>query len=125
MSAARVLIVDDSSTIRHLLTFALKQDGYDVRAAVDGVEALELIRGGVPDLLITDATMPELDGYALCREVRADAQLERQPHIIMITDRGQEVDRVRATEAGVDEFMTKPFSPSALRERVREIVNGG
>lgn len=120
----RILVVDDSSTIRHLLTFALKQDGYDVEAAVDGGAALDLIRAQPPDLVITDATMPRLSGYDLCRQVRSDSELASQPHFIMITDSGQEVDRERAEQAGVDEFMTKPFSPSALRDRVRQILEG-
>lgn len=118
----RVLVVDDSSTIRHLLTFALKEDGYDVRAAVDGTDGLAAVREQVPDLVITDAVMPGLTGYDFCRSVRSDPELAAQPHFIMITDSGQEIDRERAEQAGVDEFMTKPFSPSALRARVREIL---
>jgi DNA-binding response OmpR family regulator len=120
----RVLVVDDSSTIRHLLTFALGQEGFDVSSASNGEEALASIRRQLPDVVITDAVMPLLTGYDLCRELRNDAGLSPQPHVIMITDSGQEVDQHRAEKAGVDEFMTKPFSPSALRARVREILDG-
>jgi len=119
----RVLVVDDSSTIRHLLTFALGQEGFEVSSASDGEQALRSIREQLPDLVITDAVMPVVTGYDLCRELRNDSSLSPQPHVIMITDSGQEVDRERAEEAGVDEFMTKPFSPSALRARVREILD--
>jgi DNA-binding response OmpR family regulator len=121
---ARVLVVDDSSTIRHLLTFALGQEGLEVASASNGEEGLQAIRERVPDLVITDAVMPGLTGYDLARELRDDPSVSPRPHVIMITDSGQEVDRERAEEAGVDEFMTKPFSPSALRARVREILDG-
>jgi DNA-binding response OmpR family regulator len=122
MTLHRVLVVDDSSTIRHLLTFALRQDGYEVTALPDGTEALARIHELEPELVITDAVMPGLSGYDLCRELRQDSELS-QPHVIMVTDSGQDVDRERAEQAGVDEFVTKPFSPSLLRARVREILD--
>lgn len=121
MSDTRILVVDDDPMIVRLLERALASEGR-VATAGGGAEALARIRELEPELLFLDAMMPEPDGYSVCREVRADASLTRQPYIIMLTAAGQEADRRRAEQAGVDEFMTKPFSPSQLRLRVREIL---
>lgn len=120
--SATVLIVDDSATQVRLLAHALRGEGLEVLTAMDGEEALALVRERTPALLIVDAVMPGLDGYEVCRELRGDERLPGQPYVIMLTAGGHERDRERAEEAGVDEFMTKPFSPSQLRARVRAVL---
>jgi DNA-binding response OmpR family regulator len=118
---AEIVVVDDSGAIRLLLSRALEQAGFSVSAAAGGDEGLALIRELGPALAVVDAQMPGMDGYQLCREVREDATLE-QPRIIMLTAGGEEADRLRAAEAGVDEFLTKPFEPAELVTRVREAL---
>lgn len=119
---APLLIADDSAATRRLLARALEQAGFEVAVAEDGEQALTRIRELQPQLVLLDAQMPYRDGYEVCQEVRADEALTPQPHIIMLTAGGHETDRQRAEEAGVNEFLTKPFSPSELVERVREIL---
>ncbi|RME81511.1 MAG: response regulator [Caldilineae bacterium] len=122
MTQNQILVVDDSPVILRMLSLTLKKEGYPVATAVNGEEALEQIRRLQPNLVFIDAMMPKKDGYEVAQEVRADAGLERQPYIIMLTARGQEADRERAEEVGIDEFMTKPFSPSQVAARVRAIL---
>jgi two-component system alkaline phosphatase synthesis response regulator PhoP len=107
-----------------LLQHALRGQEWAVDLAVDGMEALARVRELRPAVMIVDAMMPELDGYDVCREIRADATIEPKPYMLMLTAGGHETDRTRADEVGVDEFMTKPFSPSLLRERVRAVLGG-
>jgi DNA-binding response OmpR family regulator len=122
MTGARIVVVDDSGAIRLLLTRALEQAGFEVTAAADGEEGIARIRELSPPLAVIDAQMPAMDGHELCREVRQDAGLAQQPQIIMLTAAGEADDRRRAQEAGVDEFVTKPFDPAELVERVRELL---
>jgi DNA-binding response OmpR family regulator len=118
---APIVIADDSPTILTLLVIALGRDGFETVTAGDGAEALERIREHRPRLVILDATMPKNDGFEVSRTLRDDPEIEK-PYVIMLTAAGRASDRDRAEEAGVDEFMTKPFSPSQLRARVREIL---
>ena len=115
----RIVIADDSRTAVTVLAFALAKAGYDVVTATDGVEALERIRESRPRLVILDGMMPRKDGFTVAADVRGDASIDPQPHIIMVTAEGRDDDKVRALGAGVDDFLTKPFSPSQLLERVR------
>lgn len=119
--SARIVIADDSDTILALVELAVRRDGYDPVTAVDGTQALAAIREHQPELVIIDAMMPGASGYEVCAVVRADTELP-QPHVIMLTAAGRSADRERAEEVGVNEFFTKPFSPSALRGRVRAIL---
>ena len=116
-----VVVADDSRTILELILLTLSRGGIETASAGDGAEALERIREHRPRLVILDAMMPNGDGYDVCRTLRADPGLD-QPHVIMLTASAGEVDRERAEEVGVDEFMTKPFSPRELRERVQELL---
>jgi two-component system alkaline phosphatase synthesis response regulator PhoP len=116
-----ILVADDEPFILRTLSVVLEKAGYAVRTAVDGAEALDNVRALEPVLVFVDAMMPKLNGYEVCNAVRHDPKIRIQPHIIMLTARGQEADRDRAREVGIDDFMTKPFSPSMLLERVREI----
>jgi len=119
--SARLVIADDSATILALVTLAVKKDGYEPATATNGTEALEVIREHRPELVILDAQMPGLSGYEVCRALREDVDSPR-PHVMMLSAGGREVDKALAAEVGIDEFVTKPFSPSALRARVRELL---
>lgn len=116
-----IVVADDSETILGLLVLALERDGFEPMTAVDGAGALEQIRRHRPKLLIIDAMMPNGNGYDVCRAVSDDPELE-QPYVIMLSAAGQDSNRQRAMEVGVDEFITKPFSTTELRKRVREIL---
>ena len=120
----RIVIADDSRTAVTVLSFALAKEGYEVVTARDGVEALERVREAAPRLVILDGMMPRKDGFTVAAEIRADRSIDPQPHIIMVTAEGRDDDRDRAATAGVDDFLTKPFSPSQLLERVRSALAG-
>ena len=119
--SARLVVADDSATILELVTLSVKKDGYEPVTATNGTEALEVIREHRPELVILDASMPGMSGFDVCRALREDVDCV-QPHVMMLTAGGREADKALAAEVGVDEFVTKPFSPSTLRARVREIL---
>ena len=117
-----ILVADDSEMILSLVVLSLQREGYEPATATSGAEALERIRELRPRLVILDAVMPKGDGYEVCRTLRDDPEIEK-PYVIMLTAGGRMTDREKAEAAGVDEFITKPFSPSQLRDRVREILS--
>lgn len=119
--AKKILVVDDEPFIVRSLTFVLKKQGYETVTATDGEEALAKIREERPDLVFLDVMMPKRDGYEVCRQVRASPEMGN-PYIIMLTARGQEADKERGLRLGVDEFMTKPFSPSKVIERAKAVL---
>lgn len=119
---SRIVVADDSETILEMVLITLRKAGYEPAAARHGGEAVEAVREHRPELLIVDANMPVSDGYEVVRIVGEELGDEK-PYVIMLTASDRAVDRERATEAGVDEFMSKPFSPVALRERVRELLD--
>ncbi len=119
--ASTILIVDDEPHILRSLGFVLARAGYRVLSARNGGEALEAIRQGPPDLVFLDIMIPEPDGYEVCRGIRSDPELAGV-YVIMLTAKGQEADRRRGVEAGGDEYMTKPFSPSDALARVRRAL---
>jgi DNA-binding response OmpR family regulator len=119
--SARLVIADDSSTILAMVELSVRRDGYQPVTAVDGVEALAAIREHRPELVIIDAVMPGASGYDVCKALRDDPDGPR-PYVIMMTAGGRDSDREKAEESGVDELVTKPFSPSELRKRVKEIL---
>ena len=122
--AKKILVVDDAPFIVRSLTFVLKKQGYKTITATDGEEALTKIREEKPDLVFLDVMMPKRDGYEVCQEVRASPEMGT-PYIIMLTARGQETDKERGLRLGANEFMTKPFSPSKVIERVKAVLGGG
>jgi two-component system KDP operon response regulator KdpE len=111
----RILVVDDEPQIARVLRTGLKTHGYDVRAAQDGVSALETFGDWHPDLVITDLSMPNMDGLKLCRRLRETSQLP----IIVLSVRGEEKTKVEALDAGADDYVTKPFGMDELLARVR------
>ncbi|MEE9617560.1 MAG: hybrid sensor histidine kinase/response regulator [Anaerolineae bacterium] len=116
-----ILVVDDQPFIRRSLSLALRRAGYQVSDAVNGAEGLEQIRAQRPGLVFLDLIMPVMDGFETCRRVRADPTLAGT-RIIMLTAKGETLDEERGRALGVDEYITKPFSPSAVVSRVREIL---
>jgi two-component system, OmpR family, phosphate regulon response regulator PhoB len=119
--ASRVLIVEDEPDIRDLLAFHLEREGYQVTRATTGGEALRQVRAAPPDLVILDLLLPEMDGLEVCRRLRADAGTAGLP-VIMLTAKGDEVDRVVGLEIGADDYIVKPFSPKELLARVRAVL---
>jgi len=115
------LVADDDRVTRRVLTMLLERQGFHVLVAEDGQEALRHVRGGRPRIIFLDARMPAPDGYDVCRTIRAERRAEPEPFVIMLTAAGQESDRRRAAAAGVNEFLTKPFSPSKLSARLQQL----
>lgn len=116
----KILVVDDEPFILKSLTFVLKKEGFHVESATNGLEALETIRREKPDLIFLDIMMPKMNGLEVCQWIRQDPQL-RDIHVIILTAKGQEADREKGLQIGADEYMTKPFSPSMVVKRIREI----
>jgi len=117
----KILIAEDSSTVRRVVAARLAADGYEVSEAADGEQALALARSGRPDLLILDKVMPKLDGFEVVRALREDQQTQAMP-IVMLTDRTNEDDVLGGLQLGVEEYMPKPFSPLELSARVRRVL---
>jgi two-component system KDP operon response regulator KdpE len=111
----RILVVDDEPQITRVLRTTLSAQGYDVRVANDGEMALELMKNWMPQVVVTDLAMPNLDGVGLCRQLRQVSQVP----IIVLSVRGQDRSKVEALDAGADDYVTKPFSMSELLARIR------
>ncbi len=110
-----ILVVDDESQITRVLRTSLSSHGYDIRVANDGETALEIMKDWTPDLVITDLAMPNMDGLELCRRLRTKTQIP----IIVLSVRGEERTKVKALDAGADDYVTKPFGMEELLARVR------
>jgi CheY-like chemotaxis protein len=111
--AARVLVVDDSPAIRTLIVVNLELEGYDVRSAADGKEALAVVAEWQPHVITLDVVMPELGGFETLERLRADPATADIP-VVMVTARAQSADRERGDALGVDAYLTKPFEPAEL-----------
>ena len=114
----RILVVDDESAVTDLLAYNLRKAHYDVLTAADGRTALHLAKESKPDLILLDLMIPEVDGLDVCRELRRTSSVP----IIMITARGEEIDRVVGLEIGADDYVTKPFSVRELMARVKAVL---
>ncbi len=115
---ARVLVVDDDPSLREVVRYALDRAGYAVTEAADGRAALDRFAAEVPDLVVLDVTMPELDGLEVCRQIRRDSRVP----IVFLSSRAEEVDRILGLEMGGDDYLTKPFSPRELVSRVKAVL---
>lgn len=115
----QILVVDDEASIRELLSFNLKKNGYSVETAADGREALAKAAG--MDLVLLDIMLPEVDGLEVCRRLKADPQTSGIP-IIMLTAKAEEIDRVLGLELGADDYVVKPFSMRELLARVKAVL---
>jgi DNA-binding response OmpR family regulator len=116
-----ILLVDDEPYIIRSLSYVLEREGYRVETARNGEEALRKIRDLRPQLVFLDIMMPIKNGYEVCAAVREDPMIA-ETHIIMLSAKGQQIDRERGLLGGTDEYITKPFSPREILERVRDIV---
>ena len=114
----RVLVVDDEPRMIHFIRLNLEHDGYEVIEATSGTEALENLRDRLPDLILLDVMMPEMDGFETLQLLR---EISTVP-VIMLTAKGEEEDRVRGLELGADDYITKPFSPREMVSRVRAVI---
>ena len=118
IEAPRILVVDDEQAVLDLLVYNLRKAHYEVLTAVNGYHALELTRQVQPDLILLDLMLPEVDGLDVCRTLRQNSRVP----IIMITARGEEVDRVVGLELGADDYICKPFSVRELMARVKAVL---
>jgi two-component system, OmpR family, response regulator len=116
--APRILLVDDEQSVQTLLTYPLRKEGYEVIAASTGREALDSFRDGQFDLVVLDVMLPELDGFDVCRQLRAKSSVP----IIMLTAKAEELDKVLGLELGADDYITKPFSMREFRSRVKAVL---
>jgi two-component system phosphate regulon response regulator PhoB len=121
MAAQRVVLVEDEPDIAEVLRYNLEKEGLRVLVARRGDTALEAIRRDPPDLVLLDLMLPGLDGLELTRVLRRDAATARLP-IVMLTARGEEVDRIVGLELGADDYVTKPFSPREVVLRVKAVL---
>jgi DNA-binding response OmpR family regulator len=123
-SDSKILVADDDRIVRRIVVAKLSGLGYDVTEAQDGQEALHLLEAGyVPDLLITDSNMPRINGLQLVRRLReSDSQEIARLPVIMLTSRQGERDVIEGLETGLDDYVTKPFSPDELAARLRTVL---
>jgi len=114
----KILIIEDDITLQEILVYNLSRQGYDVKAAENGEEGLDLVRRFSPDLLILDVMLPVLDGLEICRILRGEMTIP----ILMLTAKDAEIDRVVGLEMGADDYLTKPFSMRELIARVKALL---
>jgi CheY-like chemotaxis protein len=117
-----VLVVDDTANVRELIRVNLALEGFDVRVAADGQEALDLVAELEPDLVTMDVVMPRVDGLTAATRLKTDPRTSAIP-IVMVTARAQTADRDKGHRAGVDAYLTKPFEPSELVATVRNLLD--
>ena len=116
-----ILIVDDSASMRQLVSFSLQDAGYDVIAAVDGKDALSKINGSKIDMVVTDLNMPNVDGIELIKQLRGNPSFKFTP-IVMLTTESQETKKQEGKSAGASGWIVKPFQPEKLLEVVKKFV---
>jgi DNA-binding response OmpR family regulator len=114
----RILVVDDEVRMVRFIRLNLEHDGFQVIEAYNGMQALERMRTNLPDLVLLDVMMPDIDGFEVLRTIREISQVP----VIMLTAKGEEDDRVRGLELGADDYITKPFSPREMVSRVRAVL---
>lgn len=116
-----VLVVEDEAALADLLKYNLEKEGYQVRLAMDGEDALVAVEERAPDLVLLDWMLPKASGVEVCRRLRARQETRNTP-IVMLTARGEESDRVRGLDIGADDYITKPFSMTELLARLRAVM---
>jgi two-component system alkaline phosphatase synthesis response regulator PhoP len=126
LAATKVLVVDDDLNIQRVLVFTLKQEGFEVIVASDGQSGVEMAQSTQPDLILMDAAMPKLDGYAATQQIRAAESDGRRVPIIMLTAEADVGERVKGLRAGADDDIVKPFAPAELMARIKaQLARGG
>ncbi|MFC1879647.1 response regulator transcription factor [Chloroflexota bacterium] len=118
ISDRRILVVDDEERMVRFIRLNLEHDGFQVMEAFNGTQAIEKVRSSLPDLVLLDVMMPDVDGFEVLRVIREVSSIP----VIMLTAKGEEDDRVRGLELGADDYVTKPFSPRELVSRVRAVL---
>jgi two-component system alkaline phosphatase synthesis response regulator PhoP len=121
MSKGKILVVDDEIYIVHILDFSLGMEGYEVVTALDGEQALEKLKVEKPDLIVLDIMMPKLDGYEVCKAIKSDPETRQIP-VILLSAKGRNVDQKMGFDVGADDYITKPFSPRKLVERINQLL---
>jgi two-component system alkaline phosphatase synthesis response regulator PhoP len=121
MAEEKILVVDDEEHILELIRFNLENNGYKVVLASNGVDAVKLAKAESPELILLDLMLPGMDGYDVCKEIRRDNNISNIP-IIMITAKGEELDKILGLELGADDYITKPFSIRELMARVKAVL---
>ena len=116
-----ILVIDDEPYILRSLSYLLSREGYAVETATNGEEGLQRVRSLQPPLVFLDIMMPNMNGYEVCEQVKQDPSLA-DTYVIMLSAKGQQIDRERGLLGGADEYMTKPFSPREVAGRVRAIL---
>ncbi len=119
--APSILIVDDEKDIVDLVAYNLEREGYEVLKAYDGEKALQLARSKTPDLIVLDLMLPGIQGLEVCKRIRQNPETAAIP-IIMLTAKGEEIDKVVGLEAGADDYITKPFSVKELLARIKAVL---
>jgi DNA-binding response OmpR family regulator len=114
----RILLVDDEHSLQTLLAYPLRKEGYEVVSALDGQEALDRFRDGAFDLIVLDVMLPKVDGFEVCRQLRARSTVP----IIMLSAKTEELDKVLGLELGADDYITKPFSMREFRSRIKAVL---
>ena len=117
----RILVVDDERRMVGFIRLNLEQDGFEVIEAFNGTDALNRLRDSLPDLILLDVMMPDIDGFEVLRTIREISQVP----VIMLTAKGEEDDKVKGLELGADDYVTKPFSPRELVSRVKAVLRRG
>jgi two-component system KDP operon response regulator KdpE len=117
----RILVVDDERRMVGFIRLNLEQDGFEVIEAYNGTEALNRLRDSLPDLILLDVMMPDIDGFEVLRMIREISQVP----VIMLTAKGEEDDKIKGLELGADDYVTKPFSPRELVSRVKAVLRRG
>ncbi|MBW4466797.1 MAG: response regulator [Pegethrix bostrychoides GSE-TBD4-15B] len=118
-----ILVVEDSPAQRTMIADLLKGSGLEVTSVSDGVEALEQIQGNRPDLIVLDIVMPRMNGYEVCRRLKADPKTQHLP-IVMCSSKGEEFDRYWGMKQGADAYIAKPFQPTELVGTVKQLLRG-
>ncbi|MBE9177399.1 response regulator [Oculatella sp. LEGE 06141] len=118
-----VLVVEDSVAQREMITDLLEGSGLSVTVASDGIEALEQIQGHPPDLVVLDIVMPRMNGYEVCRRLKADPKTQHVP-VVMCSSKGEEFDRYWGMKQGADAYIAKPFQPTELVGTVKQLLRG-
>ncbi len=119
--ARKILVVDDEAILVETIAYNLEQAGYQVTTAADGASALEAAHRELPDLIVLDLMLPEMDGLEVCRQLRRESATAQTP-IIMLTAKSDEIDKVVGLEVGADDYVTKPFGRRELLARVRALL---
>ena len=118
---AKILVVDDSTSVRNMVTFTLKQEGYDVAEAVDGKDALAKAGSGRFDLVLSDVNMPNMDGITLCGELRKMPAFKFTP-ILMLTTESSDAMKAKGKQAGATGWLVKPFNPEKLISTIKRVI---